>query len=178
MCERDTPTGQSRIDFSKEKVKLFASEADKLDPDGVDYFTFGSKITSFIGLTVEKAHELINSLKANECSTNTAGLITAMYDRMKQLRASGVTDHLIAFIITDGDSSDREAVKTVLRAIADEQPDGEGIGFTFLRVGSDQSVVQFLTDLDDNLNTKFDIVDTKVLEDVDFEAAAMGALHD
>ena len=36
----------------------------------------------------------------------------------------------------------------------------------------------FLTELDDNLKAKHDIVDVKALEDVDFVGAFAGALND
>lgn len=42
----------------------------------------------------------------------------------------------------------------------------------------DSGLRSFLTELDDDLKAKHDIVDVKALEEVDFMAAFSGALHD
>lgn len=179
MGARDCPGGVERIQYAKESAKLFASEAAKYDPDGADYFTFGEKITPYLNQTEAQAHALIDSIKANEGSTDTAGVIQAAYNRAKELRANGVTDNIVLMIVTDGAPNDGEAVKTTIRNIADELPNGEDFGMIFLTVGQvDANLRAFLTDLDDNLNAKHDIVDVKDFMEVNFAQAFDGATHD
>ena len=132
-------------------------------------------------MSVEQAAGVIEQIAAVEGATHTHQVVQAIYDDMKALRASGETNNLLGFIITDGEptgESSQAAVADTLRAIANEQTDGEGIGFSFLQVGDDASAAAFLKDIDDNLNAKFDIVDTKQFETVDFIVAAEGAVLD
>lgn len=179
MGSTDCPGGVSRIEYAKESAKLFASEADKYDPDGADYFTFGSSVTPYLNQTKEQAHALISSIQANEGSTDTAGVITAAWNRAKELRAQGVTDNIVLMVVTDGAPNDGEAVKTVIRSIANELTNGEDFGIIFLTVGQiDAGLRAFLTDLDDNLNAKHDIVDVKDFMEVNFAQAFDGATHD
>lgn len=179
MGMTDCPGGLSRIEFSKEQAKVFASEAGKYDPDGADYFTFGHSVKSYLNQTPEEAIKLISSLQANEGSTDTAGVIRAAWERAKELRANGVTDNIVLMVITDGEPNDREAVKVVIREIAETLTNGEEFGISFLTVGNiDSGLQSFLTELDDTLNAKHDIVDVKDFMSVDFATAFDGAVHD
>lgn len=179
MNATDTPTGQTRIDYAKEQAKTFAGEAAKYDPDGADYFTFGQKVTPYLNQSPEDAVKLIDSLKANEGSTDTAGLISAAWKRAKEIRDGGATDNIVLMVVTDGAPNDGEAVKKVIRDIADSLTNGEEFGIIFLTVGNiDSNLQSFLTDLDDNLNAKHDIVDVKDLMSVNFMEAFSGAVND
>lgn len=179
METKDCPGNQSRIQYAKESAKLFASEAAKYDPDGADYFTFGSSVTPYLNQTEAQAHSLIDKLAANEGATDTAGVITEAWKRAKYLRSQGVTDNIVLMVVTDGAPSDGEAVKTVIRGIANELTNGEDFGISFLTVGNiDTALRSFLTDLDDNLNAKYDIVDVKDFMSVNFAQAFDGATHD
>lgn len=179
MNATDTPTGQSRIEYSKEKAKLFATEADKYDSDGADYYTFGQKVTPYLNRTVDQAKALIDGLHANEMATDTAGLIKAAWARAKEIKAAGNENNVVLMIVTDGAPSDGEAVKTAIRDIASQLNDRTDFGIVFLTVGVvDNNLRGFLADLDDNLNAKFDIVDVKAFEDVDFVQAFAGAISD
>jgi Mg-chelatase subunit ChlD len=179
MGYKDCPGGLSRIEYAKEKAKVFAKEAGKYDPDGADYFTFGSTVTDYLNQTPEAAVALIDGLKADQGSTDTAGVIARAWDRALELRGQGVTDNIVLMIITDGEPKDREAVKTQIRNIADTLQDRQEFGIIFLTIGEiDAGLQSFLTDLDDNLNAKHDIVDVKKFESVDFEQAFVGAIAD
>jgi Mg-chelatase subunit ChlD len=179
MGMTDCPAGQSRIQYAKESAKLFASEAAKYDPDGADYFTFGATVTPYLNQTEAQAHALIDKIEANEGSTDTAGVIAAAWKRAQELRAGGVTDNIVLMIVTDGAPNDAEAVKTTIRGIADSLENGEDFGIVFLTVGNiDSGLRSFLTDLDDDLNAKHDIVDVKDFMSVNFAQAFDGATHD
>ena len=179
MNATDTPSGQSRIEFSKEQAKVFASEAGKYDPDGADYLTFGQDIKTYWNQTPEEAHKLIQGLKANEGTTLTAEAIQAAWKRAQEIRAGGATDNIVLMLITDGAPADGEAVKKTIRDIAETLTNGEEFGIIFLTVGQiDSALRAFLTDLDDNLGAKHDIVDVKDFMEVDFLAAFSGAVND
>lgn len=176
MGATDCPGNLSRIEFLKEKVILFAKEASKYDEDGIDVLAFGHQVTTHAGITADKAHDVISALKANEGQTKTAELITEAYGRHKQ----GGYEQTVLFIATDGEPSDREAVKKAIIDITNDVGDEREFNIAFLTVGQiDDGLKSFLEGLDDDLTgAKYDIVDVKSLEEVDFMTAFMGALND
>jgi len=176
MQTTDCPNGASRIEYLKEQVKTFAIEASKWDTDGIDVLTFGQKVTKFNNVTAEKATDIIGALKANEGMTDTAAVIKAAYGMHKE----GKYEQTVCFIATDGEPADRNAVKKAIIDITNDIKNEHEFALSFLSVGNISPDLQaFLTALDDDLKgAKFDIVDVKKLEEVDFMAAFSGALHD
>ena len=176
MQTRDCPGNMARIDYLKEKVMVFTTEASKWDEDGIDILAFGQKVTPFTGVTAEKAKDIIGALKANEGMTDTAGLINTAYKMHKK----GGYEQTVLFIATDGDPSDRGAVKAAIIEITKDVKEEHEFNISFLTVGEiSPDLRSFLTMLDDELtDAKYDIVDVKKLEDVDFMEAFTGALHD
>lgn len=176
MSMTDCPNGLSRIEYLKEKVIQFAHEASKWDEDGIDVLTFGHKITPFQGVTAEKAAEIIGKLKADEASTDTAGLIRKAWE----LHKAGGYEQTVLFIATDGNPADRKAVQDAIIDITNQVGDEREFNISFLTVGQiDANLGAFLTSLDDDLKgAKYDIVDVKALEEVDFVSAFVGALND
>jgi Mg-chelatase subunit ChlD len=175
MGATDCPGGKSRIEFLKENVITFAKEASKWDEDGIDVIAFGHAITTHKGVTAEKAESIIGALKANEGSTDTAGAIREAY----KLHKAGSYAQSVLFLATDGEPADRNAVKEAIRTIASELKDEHEFAISFLTVGViDAKLQSFLTELDDDLKAKHDIVDVKALTEVDFMSAFMGALND
>ena len=172
----DCPNGMSRIEFLKEAVILFCNEASKWDTDGIDVLTFGHKITPYLGITSDKASEIIGKLTANEGTTDTAGVIREAY---KLHKAAG-KEQSILFVATDGEPSDREAMKQAIIDITNDVKDEHEFNISILTVGRiSEGLKAFLVGLDDDLKgAKYDIVDVKELESVDFMTAFDGALHD
>lgn len=177
MESNDCVGGVTRINALKSKVIDFVKEASKYDPDGIDLKTFGHKITSYDNVTAEKAEEIIGGLKANEASTDTAGVIKAFYERYKEV---GSKENYVVFVATDGAPNDREAVKQAIIDITNELTHDKQFNISFLTVGPiSEELRKFLTELDDDLKgAKFDIVDVKALDEVDFLTAFVGALSD
>lgn len=174
MTIADTPSGAARIDYLKEKLGAFVDEAGKYDDDGIDLITFGHAITKKPKLTPSSAKDVIASLKANESSTNTAEAIAEAY-RVHKL---GSYKQSVVFVATDGAPSNREAVKDTIRDIASKIGDEHEFAISFLVVGQDPGIRDYLRELDDDLKAKHDIVDVKELDTVDFVSAFAGALHD
>jgi Mg-chelatase subunit ChlD len=176
MATSDCPGNTTRIEYLKEKVIQFANEASKWDTDGIDVISFGHKITPYNNVTAEKAKEIITKFAANEGSTDTAGLIQKAYDMHK----AGKYEQTVLFVATDGEPNDRSAVKKVIEAITHDVKDEREFNIAFLTVGNiAPDLRNFLTALDDDLKgAKYDIVDVKALEEVDFMSAFLGALND
>lgn len=176
MQKSDTPTGKSRIDYCKEKAISLADEAAKYDEDGVDVITFGEKVRHIGKATGANASDLIGPLKALEGSTDTAGAIREAYNIHKKNKYQ----QSFCFLVTDGAPNSKDEVKEVIRSIASEIKDEHEFCIGFLIVGNaDDSLKAFLTELDDDLKAKHDIVDVKNLADVEnLIQVAAGALHD
>lgn len=176
MQTTDCPNGTSRIEYLKEQVKTFAVEASKWDEDGIDVLGFGQKVTAHRNVTAEKAQDIIGSLKANEGMTDTASVIKAAYGIHKE----GKYAQTVFFLATDGEPSDRNAVKKAIIDISNDIKDEHEFAISFLTVGNVAPDLRaFLDALDDDLKgAKHDIVDVKKLEEVDFISAFSGALHD
>jgi Mg-chelatase subunit ChlD len=176
MSMTDCPGGLSRIQYIKEKTIQFAHEASKWDEDGIDVLTFGHQVTPYLGVTGDKAAEIIGKLGANEGSTDTAGLIRAAY----KLHKDASKEQTVLFVATDGEPNDREAVKQAIIDITNDVKDEREFNISFLTVGLiSPGLRQFLTGLDDDLKgAKYDIVDVKAIEEVDFMSAFLGALND
>lgn len=176
MSTNDCPGGLSRIEYAKEKAIQFAGEASKYDTDGIDVITFGHQLKQFNGVTGEKAGEIIGKLKADEAATDTAALIRAAW----KLHKDAQKEQTVLFIVTDGDPSDKQAVKQAIIDITNAVTDEREFNISFLTVGHiSSSLSAYLTSLDDDLKgAKYDIVDVKTLEEVNFLTAFAGALND
>jgi nitric oxide reductase activation protein len=174
MGATDTPTGQTRYDFAKEKAIAFCNEAAKIDADGISIFRFGHAITKFSDITPDQINKAFEG-GANEMSTNTAGAIKAAWDEHLERK----NEQTFVLIVTDGAPADKDAVKKTIIDITHAVKDEREFNIAFLQVGQDKDVAAFLSALDDDLKgAKYDIVDVKRLEDVDFMAAVAGAMND
>jgi len=177
MQTTDCPNGASRIDYLKETAKTFAREASKWDTDGIDVLTFGSSVKAYPNITADNAEDIIGKLVAKEGSTDTAGLIKKAYEMHK----AGAYPQTVLFICTDGVPNDKQAVEKTIIDITNEIKDEHEFAISILKVGTEPTVDAWLKELDDNLTSKgakYDIVDVKNLDEVDFMAAFEGALHD
>lgn len=183
MMESDTPSGLSRLAHTVEGVVSFIGEANKYDTDGVNVSSFGVKVTPLGKLTADNARSILSGLQANEPGTRTD---LAILDAWKQHQAGGY-EQSVCFIITDGEPNDEDAVfRTIANITSEFKPGADGkinehqFAISFLTVGVRSPGLQaFLTKLDDALpGAKFDIVDVKELDKVDFATAFDGALHD
>jgi hypothetical protein len=92
----------------------------------------------------------------------------------------GGYDQTLLFVATDGEPSNRAAVKQAIIDITNDVKDEREFNISFLTVGNiDPALKSFLDSLDDDLKgAKYDIVDVKTLEEVDFISAFAGALND
>lgn len=166
--------GQSRYAYMLEKFQAFIQASQDFDPDGPTVLLFGEKVHVYENTTLDAVRtNLVNP--TFEGFTNTADVIAKAY-QLKQ--ASG--QPTVVLVFTDGAPTNRNALQRTITEIANAIEKDEDFSISFLTVGTIEPDLQvYLSKLDDELKgVKFDIVDVKALEEVDFLAAVKGAISD
>lgn len=166
MAEAGSQPGMSRWKEAQEVTAAIANKASAFDSDGITVVPFANSHKIYENVTQAKVAQVFAENEPNG-GTNTAGVLKAIFDSRQ-----GNPKPVIVVVVTDGQPNDEEAVKRVIRDYAATLPDnGEGdtdaCGVLFLQVGNDPDATEFLRDLDNNLNAKFDIVDTKTCDEVE-----------
>lgn len=178
MQATDCPGGVSRIKYAAENFRTFAKEASKYDTDGVSLYAFGAKVTSFPDVAADKIDATVDKLLdlPLEGMTRTDQVIAAAYSEHKARN----NEQTVLMLFTDGAPSDPDAVLKVIADITNEVKDEREFNVAFITVGERPADLQaFLAKLDDAIpGAKYDIVDVKKLEEVDFYTAFDGALND
>lgn len=151
------PNGQTRWAAVAEAAFGLAQAVEKLDPDGIEVYTFASKIREFGNATAVTVAEIFSQ---NEPfgSTNLAGLLNEILLKKWQSEVP-----LTLLVITDGQPDDKAAAAQAIVAATKKMSADEQLAISFVQVGNDPSATNFLTFLDDELmglGAKFDVVDT------------------
>ena len=151
------PNGQTRWAAVAEAAFGLAQAVEKLDPDGIEVYTFASKIREFGNATAVTVAEIFNN---NEPfgSTNLAGLLNEVLLKKWQPEVP-----LTLLVITDGQPDDKAAVAQAIVAATKKMSLDEQLAITFVQIGNDPGATSFLKFLDDELmgmGAKFDVVDT------------------
>lgn len=145
--------GKSRWEEAQETIYGLAHALSKYDEDGIDVVVFGSTVETFEGVTPEKVADIFKA-RSPRGSTPLAEALQAV----DALNSDGKKAVCICF--TDGEPDSQQSAMDTIRAIADKQAADEDFTILFVQVGDDAAAAKFLATLDDNLNAKFDIVDT------------------
>lgn len=178
MQTTDCPADLSRLDYSMEQFSTFVKEASKWDTDGVSLYAFGVKVHNYPDVATEQLNEIIGQIKAMklESATMTHLVVQAAFAEHKARR----NEQTVLFIFTDGEPTNEDALLQTIADITQQVKDEREFNIGFVTVGKRSAGLEaFLTKLDDNIpGAKYDIVDVKRLEDVDFYAAFDGALND
>ena len=145
----------TRFERAKESVIGLVSELGAVDEDGIDVITFGGESIIHTGgvKTPADVQSAFNRRVAG--STPTAETLELAF---KIAGKSDKPDFVV--VITDGEPNNRQAVKDVLIKQANSQNADGDLTVLFIQIGDDASAANFLAELDDGLNAKFDIVDT------------------
>lgn len=178
MQATDCPGGMSRIAYVQEQVRTFVGEAAKYDTDGVSLYAFGVNVHPFPDVAADKLDATIDRLRSLplEGATRTDLVIAAAFKEHKERN----NEQTILILFTDGAPSDEKAVFSTIADITNKLDDEHEFAISIITVGErTPELNQFLMKLDDAIpGAKYDIVDVKRLEEVDFMAAFTGALHD
>lgn len=178
MQATDCPGDVSRIAYSIESFKAFANEAAKYDTDGVSLYAFGASVHAFPDVSADKIDSVATALAGLrlESMTRTDLVIKQAWEEHK----ARSNEQTVVMVFTDGEPSNAEGLLTLIAQITQEVKDEREFNIAFITVGQRNAELdKFLAILDDGINgAKYDIVDVKRLEEVDFYAAFDGALND
>jgi hypothetical protein len=172
----------SRWSYAKESAVALARKLDTLDADGIDVFTFNKTFQKFSNVTADKVNEVFTKTSPMG-GTDFVPVITAALD----LHFSGNKPTTI-IVLTDGEPSNgqegqRALAKTLIGAANKIEGDAE-LAIQFIQVGDDPGATAFLKKLDDELQSagaKFDIVDSKTVDDLEnmsMEDVLLAAVND
>lgn len=175
MKIEDCPGGLSRSAYVDEQSKVFAQEAAKYDTDGVTVIQFGVTVQKWSDIPADQLDAAL-TVEKYEPATMTHLAIKAAWDEHKERGNEQST----ALVFTDGEPSDPNALLKQIAAITNEVQDEREFNIAFLTVGVRSAALEaFLTTLDDGIpGAKYDIVDVKRQEEVDFYEAFAGAVDD
>lgn len=175
MQMTDCPGSASRLNYVTETMRTFIKEASKWDPDGVSFYMFNNTVQAFRDVaTIEEIDQKIATIKPAG-GTYTHLAIKEAYKEHKEKK----NEQTFLMIFTDGEPSDKDAVKQAIVDITKDVKDEKEFRIQLLTVGvRDSSLDKWLDDLDDHLTeAKYDIVDIEKLEDVNFEQAVANAIE-
>jgi len=84
-------------------------------------------------------------------------------------------------VITDGEPDNKRTVKQTIINAANRITADADLSISFVQVGKDRSATRFLKELDDDLQCRFDIVDTlpsDALKNMSFEQFIQLSIND
>jgi hypothetical protein len=177
-------SGKSKWEEAQEGTKALVREAIKVDSDGVTLCLFNGADTLKEYKNVKDAAVVDQIFTENSPMSGTpTNVLLNKYlgEYLTAKKAGNNPKPIILGVVTDGEPTDRKATKAaIINATKDMEKDGE-IGISFIQIGNDPGATSFLQDLDDNLQNegaKFDIVDTKHMDNIDNLMVALEAALD
>lgn len=186
MNETDCPNGRSRWQYMQESALAIAAQVAKLDPDGMTVIPFSGNFKTYENVGAEKVKDIFTE-QSPMGSTILAPVLKSAFDSYLKRKAKGETkaNGEMLLVVTDGQPEDETQVAQEIINFTKKLENGDGeYGITFVQIGKDQGATNFLRRLDDGLEkqgAKFDIVDTKTIDEVEqlgLTETLMAALND
>lgn len=150
-------SGLTRWESVAEAAFGLAMAVEKLDPDGIEVYTFASKVREFGNATAQTIADIFRDQEPFG-STNLTALLDLLLLKKWQPEVP-----MTLLVITDGQPDDKASVAQTLIKATKRMSADEQLAISFVQVGDDPAATSFLTFLDDELvqmGAKFDIVDT------------------
>lgn len=163
--------GKSRWDNIQEFTLALASKLEKFEPDGITVYTFSTRFKRYENVIPRRVEQIFQEnvpVGSTELASVLKDALQNYFLRKKsgQPNSSGET----ILVITDGQPNDQVAVaKTIIEAAQKIDNETE-LAISFIQVGNDPEVTQFLDYLNNELDdtgTKFGIVDKTSIEEIE-----------
>lgn len=164
MSTQDQAGGKSRWEVAQESTYALAKQCEEYDPDGITVYVFSSRFKRYDNVTSDQ----VSKVYAENDPMGKTDLLAALEDAIEnyfQRKAAGETkpNGETLLIITDGEPEDRKGVIRYIIETSRRLDRDDELGISFIQVGDDPKVTEYLKALDDQLldtGAKFDIVDT------------------
>lgn len=186
MSESDTKSGKTRWEEAKESTIALANAVQPFDADGITVIPFAGSFKIYENTTPAKVSEIFKE-NSPMGGTTLAPVLKAVFDSYNSRKKAGNTkaNGEMLIVITDGQPTDeKEVAQEIVKFTKTLESGDDEYGISFIQVGKDQNASKFLKKLDDelvSLGAKFDIVDTKTMEELEnigVTDALMAALDD
>lgn len=152
----------TRWEAVQESAITLIRDVEKLDSDGLGLVLFGATVQSFDQVGVAKARDVFATMSPRGGTPLAEALTAALALAGK----SEKKDFIVVF--TDGVPDDKAAAAAVITNAANALEKDEDLTILFVQVGDEPKASAYLKSLDDDLKgAKFDIVDTKTIEEAD-----------
>ena len=174
MDTKDTPSGKSRWNYSKEVVSSLVAKFGKFSPNGINLGFFNRKVS------IEKGVKPDNFDAAWDKHSPDGGTVfgpalKAMLD-IYPPSALTETQHFL-LVLTDGEPEDQKAAMDAISDYTQNMQADEQVGIMIARVGTDAGAKAYLDILDNGLtvangctkDAKFDIVHVEEVTNLDGE---------
>lgn len=172
MEERDCPGGKTRWQYLQESVQAITNKIAEYDPDGVTVIPFSGTHKVYPNTTPQKVKDVFTE-NSPMGSTLLAAPLSAVFNDYLSAKKAGTakSNGAMCIVVTDGQPSDEREVAQAIVNFTKQLENGDGeFGIAMLQVGKDAGATAFLKRLDDDLvkeGAKFDIVDTKTIDDIE-----------
>lgn len=171
MEERDCPGAKSRWESAQESTMAIATRCNEYDPDGITVVPFAGTFKVYENTTPSKVKDIFNENSPMGGTVLAPVLNKIFSDYLTQKKAgTAKANGVMCLVITDGQPSDEKEVAKAISDFTKKIDSREEFGLSFFQVGKDQHASNFLKSLDDDLvshGAKFDIVDTKTMEEIE-----------
>lgn len=172
MEEKDTPSGQSRWKYAEESVIAIANKLSEFDPDGITVVPFAGTFKPYENVTPNVVSQIFKEHSPMGSTVLAGPLEWCFNDYLtKKKKGQAKANGAIVVVLTDGQPQDEQAVARSIVQFSKKLDNGDGeFGISFLQVGKDTEAKHYLQRLDDGLEkegAKFDIVDTKTMEELE-----------
>ncbi len=179
MSTRDCPHQKSRWEYARESVEAVVARAAQIDQDGIELVVFGSRVKTYSRVTPAKIDQIYAEVEPMGSTATDEALKAVLPATWFADRQAGRNKPKIVLVFTDGEPNDRAAVAKVLVEASNAIRQDADLAVSFVQVGYDDGARRFLTTLDDSLQglgAKFDIVDTRSMDDLE-ELGVLGLLE-
>ncbi len=152
-------------------ITALAQKCEEFDPDGITVYTTSTACQRFNHTTSDKIAEVFAQCSRLEIVNVTDVLQDAIAEYLSsKIAGKAKPNGVIILVILDCEPDDRMEMVRLIVETTEQLDYPEEIGISFLQVGSDLLARGFIKSLDNDLSTagaKLDIVDAKVLEELD-----------
>lgn len=171
-----TPPGfDDRWKSAHEAVLALAKKCEEYDPDGITIYISShhssEAFKQYRQVTPDKLETIFDENYPPETLNLLDGLHTALDEYFARKQAGRAKPNgAIIIVLIDGEPKDRMAIAKTIVAATEKISHPQELGIGFAQIGDDIIARGFLTSLDHDLRStagaKFDIVKTRVLDEI------------